>query len=71
MRLGVPIFGEGLGCVYCHQSLDHLGHHVMGCMRQGSKYGIHNSLRNTIHRYAEMAGLRPVLAPTGLLAEDP
>ena len=33
MRLGVPIFGEGLGCVYGHQSLDHLGHHVMDCMR--------------------------------------
>ena len=40
-------------------------------MRQGSKYRIHNSLRNTIHRYAEMTGLRPVLEPTGLIAEDP
>ena len=71
IRLGVPIFGEDLGCVYCYQSLDRLGHHIMGSMRQGNKYGIHNSLRNIIYRYADMAGLRPVLESTGLIAEDP
>ena len=30
MRLGVPIFGEGLGYIYYYQSLDDLGHHIMG-----------------------------------------
>ena len=33
--------------------------------------GFHNSLRNIIYRYADMAGLRPVLESTGLIAEDP
>ena len=71
MRLGMPVFGEGKGCNYYGQILDPLGYHVLACMRQGNKYGIHNSLRDTVHRYAELAGLRPILEPTGLLANDP
>ena len=36
-----------------------LGSYVLACMRQstGSKYGIHNSLRNTVHRNIESAGV--------------
>ena len=67
MRLGVPIFQGDEGCTYCGQALDPCGHHIMSCMRQGNKYGIHNSLRKTVHRFAQMAGLRPVLEPTGLI----
>ena len=71
MRLGMPVFSEGKGCHYCGQTLDPLGYHVLACMRQDSKYGIHNSLYDTVHRYAELVGLRPVLEPIGLLADDP
>ena len=39
--------------------------------RQGCKSGIHNSLRNTVFRYARLAGLNPVLEATGLLPDDP
>ena len=68
MRLGVPIFQGDEGCTYCGQALDPCGHHVMSCMRQGSKYGIHNSLRNSVHRFVQMAGLRPILEPTDLIS---
>ena len=40
-------------------------------MRQGNKYGIHNSLHNKLHRYVEMVGLRLILESMGLIIEDP
>ena len=45
---------------------------ILGCMRQGFKAGIHNCLRNTVHRYANMAGLSPApaLEPTSFLSDD-
>ena len=64
MRLGIEIFGVGETCGYCLQVIDPLGHHIMGCIRQGNKYGIHNMLHNDISRYATMAGLQPILEPT-------
>ena len=33
MRLGIEIFGVGEICGYCHQVMDPMGHHVMGCTR--------------------------------------
>ena len=57
IRLGIEIFGIGETCGYCRQVMDPMGHHVMGCIRQASKYGIHNVLHNDISRYAAMAGL--------------
>ena len=71
MWLGVEIFGLGKACSLCAEALDAYGHHIMGCMRQGSKYDIHNCLRNTVFRYATMVGLRPALEPIGLLSDDP
>ena len=71
LRLGVSFFAEGVACSFCGQAMDEYGHHILGCLRQGSKYGIHNSLRNTIHRDANLAALQPKLEPTGLLSDDP
>ena len=51
MRLGVEIFGLGKACNFCAEVLDACEYHVLGCIRQGSKYGIHNCLRNTVFRY--------------------
>ena len=56
IRLGVEIFGFGKTCRFCAEALDAYGHHIMGCIGQGSKYGIHNCLRKTVFRYATMAG---------------
>ena len=49
LRLGMPVFSEGKGCNYCGQLLDPLEYHILTCIRQGNKYGIHNSLRDIIH----------------------
>ena len=71
LRLGISLFDEGDVCPYCSHALDPYGHHILGCIRQGCKSGIHNSLRNTVFRYARLAGLNPVLEATGLLPDDP
>ena len=71
MRLGIEFFGVGETCGYCHQVMDLMDHHVMGCIRQDSKYGIHIMFRNDISRYVAMAGLQPILEPTGLLSDSP
>ena len=71
LRLGIPLFDEGGICPYYSHVLDPYGLHILGCIRQGCKSGIHNSLRNTVFRYARLAGLNPILEATGLLPDDP
>ena len=66
----MTLFDEGDVCFYCSHALDPYGHHILGYIRQGCKSGIHNSLRNTVFRYARLAGLSPILEATGLLPDD-
>ena len=71
LRLGVSFFAEGVACSFYGQAMDEYDHHILGYLRQGSKYDILNSLRNTIHRYTNLVALQPKLEPTGLLSDDP
>ena len=70
LRLDMPIF-DGGGCAMCTQACDDRGHHCLACMASGHKQLMHNTLRNTVYRYAELAGTRPNLEPIGLLPSDP
>ena len=53
------------------QACDDRGHHYLACMASGHKQLMHITLRNTIYRYAELAGARLNLEPIGLLSSDP
>ena len=71
LRLGFSLFGEGVSCSVSGQAMDEHGHHILGYLRQGNKYDIHNSLRNTNHYYANLAAFQPKLESIGFLSDDP
>ena len=71
LRLEISLFDEGDVCPYYNHTLDPYGHHILGCIRQGCRSGIHNSLRNIVFRYVRLVGLNPILEATDLLPDDP
>ena len=54
----------------CTHACDDRGHHCLACMASGHNQLMHNTLRNIVYRYAELAGARPDLELTGLLPSD-
>ena len=70
LRLGMPIL-DGGGCVMWSHAYDDRGYHCLACMASGHKQLMHNTLRNTVYRCAELADARLNLEPIGLLPSDP
>ena len=68
LRLEVEAFSESSHCPYCRQVMDLRGHHCAACMAGGDHVVQHNVLRNTVHREAIKATLRPELEKNGLLS---
>ena len=54
IRMEMEIFGLGKAYNFCVEILDAYGHHILGYMRQDSKYDIFNYLRIMIFRYISM-----------------
>lgn len=64
--LGLPI-NEEKACPYCFSTLDCWGAHAEHCMAGGDATLRHNEGRDTIHKQAQLAMLRPELEQQGLL----
>ena len=59
-RLGITVFETEAPCPACHQPLDKMGDHALGCGSQGERIGRHNLLRDALHQTAAAAALAPV-----------
>ena len=68
-RLGVDAFPEPEHCPFCRGVIDTLGHHCSACMAGGDAVVRHNEIRNSTHREAAKANMRPELEKQGLLSE--
>ena len=58
-------------CPKCDQVMDALGLHAFSCMAGGDAVKLHNALRDFVHAFAHLAGLRAEKEESGLLPDDP
>ena len=59
-RLGIPLLPSVEPCPACHQPLDTMGDHALGCGSNGERIARHNLLRDALHQAAGAASLAPV-----------
>ena len=59
-RLGVSLLPSAATCPACHQALDTMGDHALGCGSHGERIARHNLLRDALHQTAGAASLAPV-----------
>jgi len=67
LRLGVETFWDLSFCPFCSSVMDLQGHHCLACVAGGDHVVQHNEVRNTVHREAAKANMRPELEKAGLL----
>ena len=66
-RLGVPDAADDTWCPQCNGILDRFSLHAATCAAGGERTLRHHAVRDTLHRWAERAGLHPEREKPGLL----
>ena len=71
LRLGVDVMDGNHPCSFCALPVDSKGRHALSCMAGGDATAVHHTVRDVLHDYCDLGGLRPTLEAPNLLGELP